>query len=174
VSGSHVDVIVGSSSFWSTPDGRTWTQRKNPCPTRIHRSGVQSALVSSTTAVGVVVACGYHVVGNNETKVLFASSDAGAQWARVPGAPSDVGYLQTLSAGGGRDIILGTSRGGAQVSHDGGATWAADNAQGVPLSFVGFIDAVHIVAVADRAVSATGAFATSHDGGKSWELTTFG
>jgi photosystem II stability/assembly factor-like uncharacterized protein len=120
-----------------------------------------------------VIACGYHVAGNNETKVLYQSADAGAHWTPVPGAPSDTGYLQTLSAGGGRDIIVGTFRGGAQVSHDGGATWAGDDARGVPLSFVGFIDAVHIVAVADRAVSATGAFATSYDGGKSWQLTRF-
>jgi photosystem II stability/assembly factor-like uncharacterized protein len=173
VSGDHVDVIVGSSAFWSTTNGRVWKQRTDPCPAKVSGGPVQSALVSSTTLAGVVVACGYDVNGNNETKRLYASADSGAGWTPIPNAPSDVGYLQTLSAGGGADIIVGTSRGGAQVSHDGGHTWAADTPQGVRLSFVGFIDASHIVAVADRAVSATGAFATSHDGGHSWDLTSF-
>lgn len=173
VSGDHVDVIVGSAAFWSTTNGRVWKRRADPCPTQVDSGPVRSALVSSTTSAGVVVACGYNVNGNNETKRLYESGDSGAHWKAVPGVPSDTGYLQTLSAGGGSDIIIGTSRGGAQVSHDGGRSWAADMPNGVRLSFVGFIDPSHIVAVADRADSAIGAFATSHDGGGSWSLTSF-
>ena len=112
------------------------------------------------------------VSGSGETKRLYASPDSGATWNALK-SPPDLGYLQTITGGAGEDIIVGTSRGGAQLSHDGGQTWAAVRPQNVDLSFVGYIDAFHVVAIADRADSVIGAFATSYDGGRNWTLTGF-
>jgi photosystem II stability/assembly factor-like uncharacterized protein len=171
VSGNHVDVIVGHSAFWSSPDGKRWTQRRDPCPAGA--GGVRSALVTSTDTLGVVVACGYNVSGSNQSKRLFASSDSGTHWQSLATEPAPQGYLQTLSAGSPSDIIVGTSRGGAQMTHDSGAHWSATPpGAATKLSFVGFIYLTHIVAVADP-LSSVGSFATSTDAGRHWTFKTF-
>jgi photosystem II stability/assembly factor-like uncharacterized protein len=172
VSGTRVDVIAGSAGFWTSPDGRHWKQQHDPCPSRLAGTPVKSALVTTTDTLGVAVACGYHVSGSDETKRLYTSRNSGASWQAVRSQPAALGYLQTLSAGSTSDIIVGTSRGGAQLSHDGGASWAASPPGGVQLSFVGFIWLSHIVAVADP-LSRVGSFATSTDAGRHWSFTNF-
>jgi photosystem II stability/assembly factor-like uncharacterized protein len=173
LSGNRVDVIVGRSSFYASPNGRVWKQRANPCHARVHSATVQSTLVSSSSATGVVVACGYNVNQSAETKRVFESANSGTHWAPVLSEPSSTGTLQTLTAGSPSDILIGTSRGGTQVTHNHGGVWSTIQPNGVELSFVGFIDTNHIVAVADPAVSSVGSFATSYDAGSKWTLTSF-
>jgi photosystem II stability/assembly factor-like uncharacterized protein len=173
LSGNRVDVIVGRSSFYSSPNGRAWKQRTNPCHARVDSGTVQSTLVSSSSATGVVVACGYNVDQSAETKRVFESANSGARWVPVPTDPHPAGTLQTLTAGSPSDILIGTSRGGTQVTHDNGRIWSTIRPNGVELSFVGFIATNHIVAVADRADSETGSFATSYDAGSKWTITSF-
>lgn len=173
LSENRVDVIVGGSSFYASPDGRRWQPRANPCRNGGVAAPVESALVSSSSAAGVVVACGYRVSGSGQTKRVFESANSGTHWTAVASNPHQLGTLQTLTAGSPSDILIGTSRGGIQVSHNDGLGWSTIRPGGVELSFVGFIATNHIVAVADRAASDTGSFATSYDGGKHWQVTRF-
>jgi hypothetical protein len=172
VSGTRVDVLAGSAGFWTSPDGKHWKQQRDPCPSQAAGTAVKSALVTTTDTLGVAVACGYHVSGSNETKRLYISPDSGAHWQAVSSQPAPLGYLQTLSAGSPSDLIVGTSRGGAQLSHDGGSSWTATPPGGVQLSFVGFIWLSHVVAVADP-LSRMGSFASSTDAGRHWTFTNF-
>lgn len=171
VSGDHVDVIVGSSSFYSSPNGRRWVSRSNPCPSVA--GAPRTTLATSTDSLGVAVACGYDVHGRAEAKQLYVSADSGHKWHPLASQPAARGLLQTLSAGSPDDLLIGTSWGGAQVTHNGGRSWAGVAPSGARLSFVGFIDINHVVAVTDPAGAATGSFATSYDSGRTWTLTHF-
>jgi hypothetical protein len=174
VSGDRVDVIAGSSSFYSSSNGKRWVSRRNPCQAQVNGAPVHTALVTSTDTLGVAVACGYDVQAKSETKQLYISPDSGGRWQALPTQPTSFGLLQTFSAGSVSDLVIGTTWGGAAITHDGGRSWAATTAPGgALLSFVGFIDVSHIVGVADRASSGAGAFANSTDAGHNWTLTRF-
>jgi photosystem II stability/assembly factor-like uncharacterized protein len=174
VSGDRVDVIVGSSSFYSSPTGKRWVARQNPCRSQVDGSSLHTALVTTTDTLGVAVACGYGVRAKTQTKQLYSSPNSGAHWQPLPDQPTSFGLLQTFSAGSPSDLVIGTTYGGAAITHDGGQHWAATVPPGgALLSFVGFIDVNHIVAVADRASSNAGAFANSTDAGRGWTLTSF-
>jgi photosystem II stability/assembly factor-like uncharacterized protein len=173
VDGNSVDVLIGSSGFWSTPDGTNWTQLVDPCQSGPKGSNVQTSLVSASTDTALIAACGYNISTGAEDKLVHVSFNAGATWTLTKAQPADAGYLQTLAAGTQTDAILGTSRGGAQVTYDGGATWTSDQPSGIDLSFVGFISDHHIVALADRSDETQGAFASSRDAGRHWVVTRF-
>lgn len=174
VSGDRVDVIVGSSSFYSSPNGKRWVPRTDPCPAQVNRAPVHTTLVTTTDTLGVAVACGYDVRPTTEAKRLYLSRDSGARWQALPSDPTSLGLLQTFSAGSASDLLIGTTYGGATITHDGGQHWAVTTPpDGAKLSFVGFIDINHIVAVADRASANAGSFANSTDAGRTWTVTSF-
>lgn len=174
VSGNRVDVIVGGSSFYTSPNGKRWSQHTNPCPAQVHGAPVHTTLVTTTDTLGVAVACGYNVQPTSETKQIYLSPNSGGHWQALPSQPTSSGLLQTFSAGSVSDLIIGTTYGGAAITHDGGQSWATTTpAGGSRLSFIGFINIDHIVAVADRASSNTGSFANSTDAGRSWTVTPF-
>jgi photosystem II stability/assembly factor-like uncharacterized protein len=168
-----VAVMVGDSGLWVSPNGTAWHQRQDPCQALSTGAKPQSGLLSAPSPSSIVAACGYDVSAGTETKQVWTSTDAGAHWARTPKAPGPGGYLETLTAGGTGNFLIGDSRGGAQATYNGGARWSADPADGIELAFVGFIDPTHVVAVGDRADEEQGAFATSTDSGHSWAVHRF-
>jgi hypothetical protein len=168
------DVIVGSSSFYTSPDGKNWHPEQNPCQQAYGGAGVQNAVLSTLDVGDVVAACGYNVSGGAEDKRIYTTTSSGKQWTAVTGTPSASGYLDTMSAGTSSDIIIGSTRCCSQVSRDGGSNWGTDNATGnISLSFVGFISPTRIVALADREENTVGAFASSNDAGKNWTVYPF-
>jgi photosystem II stability/assembly factor-like uncharacterized protein len=170
-----VDVIAGSAAFFTSPDGVTWHQHTSPCPATVGGGHVQNALVSTLNLGTVAAACGYNVGAGSEDKQVYLSTNNGKTWTITAANPSPSGYLQTFAAGTKRNMIIGTARGGAQVTHDGGATWQADVPPGnLQLSFVGFIDIKRIVGVVDRGdATSLGAFALSNNSGRSWTVHQF-
>jgi photosystem II stability/assembly factor-like uncharacterized protein len=168
-----VDVLVGSSAFYTSVDGRHWKRSNDPCPTEVHGGTVQTALLSTLNLGEIVAACGYNISAGTEDKRVMTTTSSGMHWQRTATNPSVGGYLETLSAGTGSSMMIGSSRYGAQVTHDGGQTWKTDDASGTELSFVGFISLTHVVALADRSDEEQGAFATSNDSGRDWSVTPF-
>jgi photosystem II stability/assembly factor-like uncharacterized protein len=166
-----VDVIVGNSVFWTSPDGVTWHTAKNPCTDQPTAGSVESTLLATLNLGTVVAACGYDEHAGTEVKRILLTTDNGKHWTVTVTDPSTAGYLKTLAAGTRSDLILGTSAGGAQITHDGGATWRAATANGVRLGFVGFIDPGHIVGISGAGTTA--AFATSETSGHNWLVSPF-
>jgi hypothetical protein len=174
VNHNEVDVIAGSSAFWTTNrNGANWRQGVDPCSAT---SGpVQSALLTTLNLPGIFAACGYDGSGGVETKQTFLSVNAGKRWTPTGTSPAAGGYLQTFAAGDESHIIVGNSRGGAEVTTNGGKTWTANGPTGgIQLSFVGFINPSTIVGVGQTADGSAGAFATSFDSGQDWTVTNFG
>ena len=162
-----VSVIAGKSSFWFSPNGVTWKQRTDPC-----QIDPQSAVLSTLDLHTVLAACGWGVGGSSEHKQTFVSTNSGRSWTPTSQAPGTLGTMQTFAAGTSNDLIVGTTH-GAQLSTDGGSSWRPANAPGITLGFVGFISLHHIVAISARADSATGAFATSTNSGRNWQVHEF-
>jgi photosystem II stability/assembly factor-like uncharacterized protein len=174
VSDYSVVVIVGSAGFWHSPHGTSWSQGVDPCQDGPGKDNpVQSAVVSISDAGNVVAGCGYRFAANNrEGKQIYASHNSGRSWHRTATQPSSAGWLQTLASGTPTSTILGTTRGGAQITHDAGARWTPVTADGLKLSFVGYISGSQIVALADRD-SEQGAFAASTNSGETWTVFRF-
>lgn len=168
VFGTSVDVMVGSQRFWSTSDGYRWQQAASPCP-----AGSDSARVAAWSDRGVVVACGEPTSPGSQSKQVFESTDSGRTWAPTQSRPAAGGQLTTLGAGTAADVIAATTDAGAQLTNDGGAAWQTPATDGIPLGFVGFIDAAHIVALPPPGDTDTGAFLTSDDAGRTWTVTRF-
>jgi photosystem II stability/assembly factor-like uncharacterized protein len=170
--GTRVVAIVGHSGLWFSATGRRWVEGDDPC-----QGNPRSTLVAISGGADVVAACGYGVKQNSQVKRTFVSSDGGKTWKPTKQQPAAAGYLETLAAGTATSTIVGTSRGGAQLSTNAGRTWSvASPQQGLKLSFIGYINTFYIVGVANRDGSATGtsgAFATSTDNGASWTVTQF-
>jgi hypothetical protein len=168
-----VNVIVGGSTFLTSPNGKRFHTRIDPCginpPTG---ASAQNALLSTLDVGTVVAVCGYNVGGSGETKQAYISNNSGKVWTATAQAPSEPGSIETLGAGTGKAFILGTTH-GAQITLNSGKTWLPAEADGIPLGFVGFIDLHHIVAISDRADSTVGAFATSRNSGHTWVVTQF-
>jgi hypothetical protein len=173
VSGDRVAVIVGDQSFFSSPNGKRWVPRTDPCLAQVQHSSLRTALVTTTDTLGVAVACGYGVEAKSETKRIYISADSGKGWQPMANEPTSFGLLQTFAAGSTSDLVIGTTWGGAEITHNGGQSWSASAPSGVRLSFVGFIDISHIVGVADWLSTNTGAFANTTDAGDHWAVTTF-
>jgi photosystem II stability/assembly factor-like uncharacterized protein len=173
VNKNSIAVIAGGYAFWASPDGVHWHQGDDPCSASVNGGNAQSALLTTLNLGNVVAACGYNPSGGSEDKRVFVTTDNGRHWTPTATDPATTGYLETLAAGTSAELIIGTSRGGAQVTHNGGASWRPGGPAGTALGFVGFIDPGHIVAVTDRAGAAKGAFATSYNAGKTWQITTF-
>jgi photosystem II stability/assembly factor-like uncharacterized protein len=173
VNKASVAVIVGGSAFWTSPDGVRWHQGVDPCGTPVDGGNAQSALLTTLNLGDDITACGYNMSGGAEDKRVFATSDNGRHWTPTAAEPAATGYLETLAAGTSSDLVIGTSRGGAQVTRNGGASWQSGGPAGTALGFVGFIDPRRVVAVTDRADAGEGAFATSYNAGKTWQVTRF-
>jgi hypothetical protein len=163
----RVAVIAGDHDLWLSPNGHKWVRGSNPCG-----RGVRSALITISGAADVVAACGSRLRQSRERKQTFVSSNGGKRWKPTKGSPAPAGYLQTMAAGTTLSTIVGTSRGGAYLTHNAGKTWTAVHAQRQKLSFVGYIDTLHIVGVVGRD-SGVGGFAASTDGGKTWAVHEF-
>jgi hypothetical protein len=168
-----VDVLLGSSAFWNSPNGRTWHEHSSPCPT-----GTVSALIAAAAAntTAAVAACGAQMNGATQAKQVWATTTAGKQWDHTPRAPGNEGHLSSFSDGVGNDLILGETRGNAQLSVNGGKSWqttAAGTNDSLPLSFVGFISQSQVVALVDRGNAPVGGFAVSGDTGRDWTDTPF-
>jgi len=167
---ARVVVIVGERDFWISPNGTKWVRGHNPCPV----TGLRSTLVAISGERDVIAACGYTARQSGQSKRIFTSVNSGHKWKATKADPARAGFLETLTAGTATSAMLGTSRGGAQLTADGGKSWSTvTNADGFKLSFVGYIDTAHIVAAANRDSSKGAAFATSTDGGDTWTVTRF-
>ena len=173
LSGRSVSVLVGDDAFWTSPNAKRWTRGHNPCPKTLGGRPVvpASTLLAAGSSSSLVAACGYGARNGVQTKLVYESSSAGKRWSPASRPPTG-GYLETITAGS-RTIIIGNSRGGAVLTRNNGHTWQPDPANHVDLSFVGFIDTSHVVAVADRADEEVGAFASSTDGARQWSVVPF-
>lgn len=173
VNDRSVDVIVGSSTFLTSPGGVRWNAGKDPCQPQAGLGNVESTLLTTLNLGVVITGCGYNENAGAEDKRIFVTANAGKRWTPTTSNPLTSGYLENLAAGTTQDLIIGTTGGGAQITHDGGKTWQPLTANGAALGFVGFIDIHHIVAAAAPAESTVGAFANSTDTGKSWAVMPF-
>lgn len=171
VNAHSVDVIVGNTAFWNSPDGVRWAAATNPCADQAGAGSVESTQLTTLDLGSVIAACGYDQNAGTEQKRVFATTDSGQHWSSAMSDPGASGYLQTFAAGTPSDLILGTSQGGAQITHDGGGTWHPVSANGVALGFVGFIDPGRIVATGSD--GSAGAFATSDTAGRTWQVYSF-
>jgi hypothetical protein len=171
LSGRRVGVLIGGTEYYTSPDGKHFTAGTAPCPGQVHGQGLVTALVSSWGSAGVVAGCGYQAANGKQTKLVYTAPD-GRSFQAITTAPAAAGYMQTLSASARADLLIGSVNGPAQASTDSGRSWSSLRPGGVTLSFAGYINPAHIVAIADDGPGAA-EFTTSSDTGVSWTPTLF-
>jgi photosystem II stability/assembly factor-like uncharacterized protein len=156
----------GNGQIWATQDGAKWSQRSSPC-------GTTMGLITQWSPTGVAAACDVRLVGmGKESKQIFVSADGARSWAPLASPPTRVGSINSVSASGPDNVVVGVDRSGLDVTTDGGRHWTpagprmADGA-----SFVGFISPTRVVALPENASNRY--FTTSYDAGRTWVTTRF-
>ncbi|HEX3823787.1 MAG TPA: hypothetical protein VHV79_04915 [Mycobacteriales bacterium] len=172
VNQNQVYVVAGDAAFWTSRNGTDWQEQPSPCPASA--GAPQHVLLTTLNRPGIYAVCSYRTSGGGESQQTYLSVNTGKTWTQTAASPAAGGAPQTFAAGSENDIIVGTSRGGAQVTHNGGKTWLSDQPPGgVQLGFVGFIKTQTVVGVGTSASGTAGVFATSLDSGRKWTVTNF-
>jgi photosystem II stability/assembly factor-like uncharacterized protein len=156
----------GPGTVWSTRDGAQWSQQTSPC-------GTTMGLITQWSDSGVAAACDVRLFGvGKESKRVFVSTDGARDWTPLATPPTRVGYINSVSASGPDNVVVGDDQSGLDVTTDGGKHWSlrgprmSDGA-----SFVGFISASRVVALPQDASDRF--FTTSYDAGVTWVTTPF-
>jgi photosystem II stability/assembly factor-like uncharacterized protein len=160
-------------SLWASHDGGgTWKRLAVPCAF----TGGLGETLAAWSVRGLALACGSEPGAGNQAKTFYASADGGVHWRRVGGLPFGPGYIAALAAADARTWILGEGRGGIELTRDGGRSWRA-------VAFTGRLSEVEgwgYVAYTARAEAVAvpwtlngSVLAFSHDGGASWQETSF-
>jgi hypothetical protein len=172
VNQNEVEVVAGDAAFWTSQNGAHWQEHASPCPTSA--GAPQHVLLTTLNRPGIYAVCSYQSKGRTETQRTYLSVNNGKSWTPTTASPTAGGAPETFAAGSEKDVIVGTSRGGAQVTYNGGRSWAIDQPPGeIQLGFVGFINDTTVVGVGTTAHGTAGAFATSFDSGRNWSVTNF-
>lgn len=111
--GSRTAIIAGHDVYLRSDDGgATWRSARSGLPgTDIH--GFAASSREPNTFFAYVVGSGLH-----------RSTDAGASWVVLPGAPGSTHSL-TVAQGPSGDVLFAVSAEGLRRSADGGRTWQA-------------------------------------------------
>jgi photosystem II stability/assembly factor-like uncharacterized protein len=156
----------GAGTVWSTLDGSRWSQQTSPC-------GTTMGLVTQWSNSGVAAACDVRLFGSGrESKQVFVSTDGARTWTPLATPPTKVGYINSVSASGPGNVVVGDDQSGLDVTTDGGKSWSLRGpSMSDGASFVGFISDTRVVALpqdpSDRF------FTTSYDAGLTWVTTSF-
>jgi hypothetical protein len=157
----------GAGQVWSTQDGLRWSRHVSPC-------GTTMGLITQWSATGVAAACDVRLFGvGKESKQVFVSTDGALTWTALATPPTKVGYINSVSASGQNDVVVGDDQSGLDVTTDGGEHWSLTGpSMSNGASFVGFISPTHVVALpADP--STDHFFMASFDAGRTWVTTRF-
>ncbi|SHG02690.1 Uncharacterized protein SAMN05443575_1165 [Jatrophihabitans endophyticus] len=166
-SGTHAYLLApgsGSTLWTSSDDGRSWTDRGEPCP---QRGGEVDSRTLATAADGsVVVACR---VRGSGTQAVAVSTDGGASF-RAGKAVLGAGGIRALAAASADTVLVSSDE--TYRSTDGGRSFDRLGAAGTPgsASYLGFGSATagHAIAADGRTVF------TTADAGRSWSAVRFG
>ena len=155
-----VAVGRGGSIVRSTDAGLTWST-VNTAPINAWLNGVSFASATEGYAAGYVP--GVNNGDPVQAGVLLRTTDSGATWTAVPGAPID--EISGVAFTSVQDGTLVGTLGRIYRTSDGGATWT-DVSRGTreSLSAVAFVAPTTAVA----SVAAAGLMLRSTDGGVSW------
>jgi photosystem II stability/assembly factor-like uncharacterized protein len=162
-----LDTIKGGpGEVWATLDGVRWSQRVSPC-------GKTMGLITQWSDTGVAAACDVHLFGvGRESKQVFVSTDGARSWTPLATPPTKVGYINSVSASGPANVVVGDDQSGLDVTTDGGRHWTLEGPQMADgASFVGFISPTHVVALPEDATDRF--FTTSYTAGRTWVTTPF-
>jgi photosystem II stability/assembly factor-like uncharacterized protein len=156
----------GTGTVWSTLDGARWSQQTSPC-------GTTMGLVTQWSDTGVAAACDVRLFGaGKESKQVFVSTDGARDWTPLATPPTKVGYINSVSASGPDNVVVGDDQSGLDVTTDGGTSWSLRGpSMSDGASFVGFISATRVVALPQDGSDAF--FTTSYDAGRTWVTTPF-
>jgi photosystem II stability/assembly factor-like uncharacterized protein len=162
-----LDTIKGGpGQVWATRDGVKWAQRVSPC-------GTTMGLITQWSETGVATACDVRLFGaGKESKQVFVSTNGAHSWTPLATPPTKVGYINSVSASGPDNVVVGDDQSGLDVTTDGGRHWTLTGPQMADgASFVGFISPTRVVALpqdpSDRF------FTTSYTAGLTWVTTRF-
>jgi photosystem II stability/assembly factor-like uncharacterized protein len=156
----------GPGTVWSTRDGSRWTQQTSPC-------GTTMGLITQWNNSGIAAACDVRLFGvGKESKQVFVSTDGAHTWTPLATPPTRVGYINSVSASGPDNVVVGDDQSGLDVTTDGGRHWSLRGpSMGDGASFVGFISDTRVVALPQDASDHF--FTTSTDAGVTWVTTPF-
>jgi photosystem II stability/assembly factor-like uncharacterized protein len=162
-----LDTIKGGpGEVWATLNGVKWSQRVSPC-------GTTMGLVTQWSETGVAAACDVRLFGvGKESKQVFVSTDGAKTWKPLATPPTKVGYINSVSASGPANVVVGDDQSGLDVTTDGGRHWTLEGPQMADgASFVGFISPSRVVALPQDASDRF--FTTSYTAGRTWVTTPF-
>lgn len=154
-------IAVGTNgfSFRTANGGTTWTETYTY--ENVDFTGVAALDATHALAVGI-----YQYAQSTPAIRMYATSDAGATWTKVPGAP--LGDLADVARRPGGGLVAAASGATTYTSADG-ASWTAAVDEARSPSFLRSATASgdDVVAVGDE-----GSVRTSHDGGTTWHDVT--
>jgi hypothetical protein len=156
----------GAGQVWATTNGVRWSQRPSPC-------GTTMGLVTQWSQTGVAAACDVRLFGaGKESKQVFVSTNGARSWTPLATPPTKVGYINSVSASGPDNVVVGDDQSGLDVTTDGGRHWTIEGPQMADgASFVGFISPTRVVALPQDASDRF--FTTSYTAGRTWVTTPF-
>jgi hypothetical protein len=156
----------GTGQVWSTLNGTQWTPRISPC-------GSTMGLITEWSATGVAAACDVHLYGvGKESKRVYVSTNGATSWTALATPPTRFGYINSVSASGPDNVVVGDDQSGLDVTTDGGKHWSLEGpAMSDGARFVGFIGQYRVVALPEAGTDRF--FTTSYDAGVQWITSRF-
>lgn len=154
--------IFVSSAFWTSSDGRTFTEQDPPC------TNEQVTAIGAVSADRVAVLCSYNPGMGSQFKDLYAATGGGA-FQKVGSAPTLGLSEDYVSLAPGEDVITAVS--GASIlyrSTESGWTNPLFIPDGVPFFDLQFPDADHGYVVWGGPKFGQGKLYSSSDAGVTW------